>query len=780
MAPKASSSVLGKRKQPPHQKTYTPAKRFQVNFAKQSPSQAFPGDALTVPTFMSSLAYEIRALQSAWDQSRTGGARRAFQKVPISLRRRTASHNVKRVPKRLRATAERNMKEDCVKPKRDRTNGLVRTNWLKANALKRARGVRVKKLMDKRKQDTDGGTKIIARQPNPKKTTDVLNNPPLPKARFRRRQQNKTWLPTHLYHAKRAHMTTAGNPLWRFSIPLTPTEKCYRLTHRATNLRGAVAWDMSYMSTIALSGPEKSILNLLKALGVKMEGKVGVKCKNGMKSWEGCLYSRQKYPLGAICPATIIWEPPGEEHDAKRRLLIRFHPSAFLELWDEIIHLSKVQKPALTVEDLRYEIGSIDIIGPGSTEALVNTLRPIFLNDDDRVTPEIEKLWNSIKPLENPSLLPRNALLYFNISDPRLNSRIQPTEIGELNDDALLELSTNWQTKTLIPSTSIHSRQTRLKSTQHLTSHTIVKRRLLSSADTLMPRASDPRIPIAILASPRGHRSTWTVLLPWAWVDITWRALMRVPLSTGGTIRFGGIQEQRQTAYEVGRLWFPGDWPGTKAGIEWEERERKSTKKQWDAHPKGRRTEFDTVDLGNGRKGEIGIGWGCDWALLLGGSEERPYQISPGQLASMKPNADNYLSIPSGALVGVRITMMSKGVPSSRARLYRLPQERNWRDKWLTLLPKSGRKKDQEQDPKIGHDSYPLVPDSSDLIGFVTTGNYNLAVGEGTGIGSILFKEARHMQFDHARKDSAQVVQTLCIVRDVGESFGRLARWEVI
>ena len=32
---------------------------------------------------------------------------RAFQQVPRDLRRRTASHNVKRVPKRLRARAAR-------------------------------------------------------------------------------------------------------------------------------------------------------------------------------------------------------------------------------------------------------------------------------------------------------------------------------------------------------------------------------------------------------------------------------------------------------------------------------------------------------------------------------------------------------------------------------------------------------------------------------------------------------------------------------------------------
>jgi ribonuclease P/MRP protein subunit POP1 len=43
-------------------------------------------------------------------------AQRAFQDVPRSLRRRSASHNVKRVPKPLREKATREMLADGTKP----------------------------------------------------------------------------------------------------------------------------------------------------------------------------------------------------------------------------------------------------------------------------------------------------------------------------------------------------------------------------------------------------------------------------------------------------------------------------------------------------------------------------------------------------------------------------------------------------------------------------------------------------------------------------------------
>ena len=47
-------------------------------------------------------------------RSKTALTSRAFQQVPRALRRRTASHNVKRVPRRLRARAKREVSMlDC-------------------------------------------------------------------------------------------------------------------------------------------------------------------------------------------------------------------------------------------------------------------------------------------------------------------------------------------------------------------------------------------------------------------------------------------------------------------------------------------------------------------------------------------------------------------------------------------------------------------------------------------------------------------------------------------
>ena len=86
------------------------AKRVKTSSARtilaQTSDQALSknGD-LDVSAFVKAREFEIRAMAASMGASKNSLATRAFQQVPKDLRRRTASHNVKRVPKRLRARA---------------------------------------------------------------------------------------------------------------------------------------------------------------------------------------------------------------------------------------------------------------------------------------------------------------------------------------------------------------------------------------------------------------------------------------------------------------------------------------------------------------------------------------------------------------------------------------------------------------------------------------------------------------------------------------------------
>lgn len=56
---------------------------------------------------MKAREFEIKALEDGIKKSKHGLTTRAFQEVPKEMRRRTASHNVRKVPKRLQKRAKR-------------------------------------------------------------------------------------------------------------------------------------------------------------------------------------------------------------------------------------------------------------------------------------------------------------------------------------------------------------------------------------------------------------------------------------------------------------------------------------------------------------------------------------------------------------------------------------------------------------------------------------------------------------------------------------------------
>jgi ribonuclease P/MRP protein subunit POP1 len=684
---------------------------------------------------------------------------------------------------------------------------------------------RLRVLGRKNKQSLDQG--VVARPPRPKK--NKLASPPVPKAKYRKRQIHKTWLPTHMFHAKRAHMTPPSQPLWRFALPLTSTVKSYRPTHRASKDRGAVAWDTTYMSTVSIHGNQQSIESLLRALGLAVSASTtrGQKWRQGSRTWQGWLYERDMYPNRPIAPATVVWRAESD-HPAKqsRQILIRIHPSAFSQLWDQLVRLAKVQKPQLTIEDLRFEMGSIEIVGPASTEALTSALCPAGASKEDKSS--IENTWPLLAGVQNPSTLPANALLAFDISDPRLHHppRTAPSALGtEESQHQLLKLLTDWPFDTTEVTPGIFDRARRQASCRALQSQKSINRRKSAAIPGTYPEplAKDPRIPIMAFPSPAQANSksgskertscSWVVLLPWRAVPAVWQSLMYYPVSTGGQVRMGGLDEQRQIAFETGVPWFPGDYPGTKAGDLWEASESAKRKAQWEAKPKGKRVEWDSVILGPGRKGEDGDGWACDWAYCSGDitaetkDDIQPaiHHIAPGLARSLCTGEATSIEHVAHAVSTVRITLLGRGTPDPCARIYRLPTEHgpdklSLRDQWLAVDParvesSAQKRKRQRSLPSSvlkstspahvqqqlaadllepsqsgNNDSCPPLPDREDLIGFVTKGEFSLTNGGGVAIGSVFVQRLI------ATTNTTEKGPHMCIVRNAGESVGRLAK----
>ncbi|KAK8193143.1 ribonucleases P/MRP protein subunit POP1-domain-containing protein [Phyllosticta capitalensis] len=828
--------MADKRKQPPgaqpNAKNGRQNKRARTRDARQIAAQAsgtaFKNGEIDVDKFVKARQFEIKALEDGMRNARKGLSTRAFQGVPRELRRRTASHNVKKVPKRLRSRAAREMVEDntpTVQSRRRKPSGHMR---LRLDNVKRLQILSAKAKAKKTKMESGAGAEEDAAESSDKiqtrkarVKTQHLKNPPTPPARYRKRQLNKQWLPTHMFHTKRAHMTPPKEPLWRFAIPMAPTLKCYRPSHRAAVTRGAIAWDMSYMATIGLRGREENIQKLLKDLGVDSEGlrqMRGQKWRNGTRAWQGWLSEKTSTTQRPIAPVTIIWQSvstqdvdmkdaDASEKSSKRSLFVRVHPSAFMQLWKHIRKLS----PPVSVEDLRFEIGSIEITGPGATEALNGILEPVSQLDAEGSPGAI---WKQLRLLNNLGHLPPGALLGFEVSDPRLHHPPQ-TATPSLTKDShsrLLQTLAEWPVDRTQAGPAIFDRSLRLAAQRSLPSQKSINRRKTAAKPGAYPEArpTDPKIPLLLFASRGAGASagTWTVLLPWRCVSAVWNSLMYYPLSTGGNVRFGGLDQKRQLAFEAGVPCFPGDFPGTDAGMKWNEAETLQRKADWEKRPKAKRVAWESVRLDKDRKGEVGRGWACDWEFLASNSAEASKpglcqlssQAASAALAAESPTLPNHQI----ALFNIKLTIVARGTPTTCARIYRLPQDQDLRRKWLSLLPDPKSKNKQQKkaaqrnrpgagasphdveaylastlidpsnDPfQAGSGDYPPVPDADDLIGFITSGNYNLGEGRATGVGSLSLERILE-----GWKTSDTLERTLCIVRNAGESVGRLAKWE--
>lgn len=341
---------------------------------------------------------------------------------------------------------------------------------------------------------------------------------------------------------------------------------------------------------------------------------------------------------------------------------------------------------------------------------------------------------------------------------------------------------------------------TRLAATKYIATHTRgalqkLRNDLLNtgSSPTLPP--SDPLIPSLLLRRDSG---SWTLLLPWSWINEFWYSLMHYPQS-----KFGGIVEYSQICFENKGMGFPEDRPGTRGGDEEGVRMTGRVKEKWKRRPDGKRESWGKVLKGVVERSEIGDPFKCDWELLFkkhneegttaekggGGDVEKiREQAKAAMEIESSETATYFLLSPSyakqllmrkspmtptkdlsQALLPIRLQFLRKGNVTHRARIYRLPTSLDARQKWLNLLTKNTTSKPSKSE-------YPECPGEKDLLGFVTTGNMSLLEGMGRAVGALCWSR---VELEEERWILEKEARRFCIVRDVGNDIGRLAKWEV-
>lgn len=216
------------------------------------------------------------------------------QQVPRHMRRRTVSHDKRRLPKRLR---------------------------------------------DK-----------LAHEPDPPKgkrpSRKHRRRPRNLLAEYARRQRRHVWLETHIWHAKRFKMAD----LWGYRVPLHPTDKGIRAAYRGS-AKHVLLHDLSYYNCIELIGNAEELVSKL-ALVTNPDTGLTFGAKSylpGMREGTVVLYHRDCYPFGAIGPAKFLWRAPANQSDicdakGDRQLWLWVHPTIHSEVSEELVALFDLRR----------------------------------------------------------------------------------------------------------------------------------------------------------------------------------------------------------------------------------------------------------------------------------------------------------------------------------------------------------------------------------------------------------------------------------------------------
>ncbi|KAF3942400.1 hypothetical protein ABW19_dt0209374 [Dactylella cylindrospora] len=736
----------------------------------QTAEDAFRDGQLDVVSFVNSREFEIKSLLRSMNGSRNSQQKRAFQNLPRDLRRRTAAHNPSRVPKRVRKIAKKELIDDnTVLPKK-------RRDYRPHN-----RRLNVEQLRTLSTGTKSGQSKPPKPKPVSNSSPKALARPLIKSSRYRKRQRHKTWLPTHIWTAKRARMIVR----WGFSLAETPTLKCYRPTYRAASREGCVAFDTSYYATILLEGRENDLKRcVLMFLPPKDSAVVGKQTVSGRKSRSTWIYEEGKWPTSAISPIHIFWCPDdeaetGEKGTKRRKVVLRVHPSASDAVW-EIIK-SAASSTNCKPLNLRYEIGSIKLVGPTAVE----TLRTLLY-----ASPEFAACLKDS---------PIDTVLHRDAADPRLISAFANHKIGSATLD-----ESGPPRHPLFDTNARNSSVKRQVSQKTLNSRAS---RLAEKGTGGVKLSGD--VPIVLIKEALGERGDsdhlagfggipydcWSIILPWKWVRPFWLVLMR---RVG--VRLGGLKELEQLTLEGGYGYYPVDFVATTAG-------RNDALRRYEVNREriARRSTMKTKESSKESSwskscAEYGYPWDEVFLRHLDSAEATPakiYHLSPDLVGlfrrTPKPHIPPSVSY---AVFTVHIRIFGRGTAEQNARIYNLPKRGSNLFSELVLQNLSGGKRSApilEDSQIFGHRTtghsvsgdtqmggvssdkkgHKGNDDGGSPIGFVVRGSFGYAEGISVAIGVVAWSQAwnGHGDFGDSR---------WCVIQNKDKGLRRLAQWRPI
>uniref|UniRef100_A0A224Z6U3 Ribonuclease P/MRP protein subunit POP1 n=1 Tax=Rhipicephalus zambeziensis TaxID=60191 RepID=A0A224Z6U3_9ACAR len=302
------------------------------------------------------------------------------QQVPRHMRRRTVSHDKRRLPKRLQ--------------------------------LK------------------------IAHEPDPPKSKRPSRKhrrrPRNLLAEYARRQRRHVWLETHIWHAKRFKMAD----LWGYRVPLHPTDKGIRAAYRGS-AKHVLLHDLSYYNCIELIGNEETLVSKLTLLTNADAGLTfGAKSYlSGTREGTVVLYHRNCYPFGAIGPAKFLWRAPAGQNNSDtkndRQLWLWVHPTIHGEVTEELVsvfELQRVQARTGVTADSKARDSDVSVEVPGERTSACDSKRVKF----EKSSPELKAEGTNCSATDETTKLVRpSAQSTISADEAKLKTEKQTSETQE-------------------------------------------------------------------------------------------------------------------------------------------------------------------------------------------------------------------------------------------------------------------------------------------------------------------------------------------------------------
>lgn len=687
---------------------------------------------LSIPEFLSSREYEIRAFEQSQLNTKYASSTRVFQSLPRLLRRRTASHNVKRIPKRLRAKALREM-QNTVNGVPDRKPHLrgrelhrlkIRKRMLRLASEIKALGSlpaidgatmkeklltlnhQIKELSKNKQRSLNNAVGAYDNS-----AENRLADKPKGNLKFAHRQKEFVWLPTHIWHAKRFHMMKN----WGYQIPFSPNQKCFRATSRAAK-QGCLAYETSHFCEMVVQCQTVDNVKDLLLTFTKYENPVPQWLVDGSRVYDDWIYCDEK----RVCTGSIFVCSGNQD------VLIRLHPSVYSEIFERVVAWGKDKA---NVIDSRFALGSIELHGPTALNSLAKILHL------DGVSSKTQDAWKLFSQANDSDIIPSGTAFSFFVKDPRYwKHPVRPPFLkGNLN--SLLVQQQSYLDKTSLESLLLP--QGRTDSYKDMWSIKQLGKHFAAHSDLSALAHGASKFPILIFKK-KDH--SWCVSLPWFWVVPLWSKLVQV-----NHIKVAGARQHHQINFEHGMPTFPHDFPFLPEGYKEYIMKQKAAdiaraklpaSKQAPLNFEGplksgcdwfflRKWRFGLACIDKTRKGpdfgEFSAGMTRkvespqDLAIVIAEARDNDggldhwhqipvtlYTKSDPVHASIvagtfKPDISKFPSLP---VKQVRVTVTGKGHLSDNARVYEAVAN----------------------------------PDITNLIGFVTTGSFNFNEGNPTGI----------------------------------------------